>query len=307
MGHAVSALAPNYTVVLIVRLVLVAVVAVYTPQAAATVAEIVPERQRPSAIAFVFLGWSLAVAGGLPLVTVLADNFGWRAVFAALGAFAGISAALLLASLPGGVQGKPLSLSSFATLARNRKIPLILLITLLQFAGQFTVFVYLAPLLKNLADAGAGIAGGFFALYGVTGLTGNVIASNIVTALGTQRTLALFMGSTLLGMTLWAVGAGWLVAMGAGLFFWGLGFAAINSMQQARLVVAAPHLASASVALNTSVVYVGQAIGSGVGGLMFAGGYLHALGYVGVAFVVSACVLLAATWERPAPPPVASG
>jgi MFS transporter, DHA1 family, inner membrane transport protein len=96
----------------------------------------------------------------------------------------------------------------------------------------------------------------------VIGLVGNVVASGIVTTLGTQKTLALFMASTLLGMGLWAVGAGWLLAMGVGIFFWAFGFAAINSMQQARLVTAAPDLASASVALNTSVLYVGQAIGS---------------------------------------------
>jgi MFS transporter, DHA1 family, inner membrane transport protein len=76
------------------------------------------------------------------------------------------------------------------------------------------------------------------------------------------------------------------------------GFAAINSMQQARLVAAAPDLASASVALNTSVLYVGQAVGSGIGGLLFAQEYFHLVGYVGVAFVALACVLLAATWER---------
>jgi MFS transporter, DHA1 family, inner membrane transport protein len=132
----------------------------------------------------------------------------------------------------------------------------------------------------------------------VTGLIGNVTASGVVKSLGTQRTLALFMSSTLLGMAIWALGAGWLAAMGAGIFFWALGFAAINSMQQARLVAAAPDLASASVALNTSVLYVGQAVGSGIGGLLFAVGYVHAIGYVGVAFVASACVLLAATWER---------
>jgi predicted MFS family arabinose efflux permease len=105
------------------------------------------------------------------------------------------------------------------------------------------------------------------------------------------------MGSTLTGLVLWAVGAGWLPVMGVSVFFWAFGFAAINSMQQARLVAAALDLASASVALNTSVLYVGQAVGSGIGGLLFAHGYFHTAGYVGVAFVTLACVLLAAMWE----------
>jgi MFS transporter, DHA1 family, inner membrane transport protein len=174
---------------------------------------------------------------------------------------------------------------------------LILLVTLLQTSGQFTVFIYLAPLLKALTGAGAAIAGSFFAFYGVVGLIGNVVASGVVGALGTQKTLALFLGSMLVGLTLWSIGAGWLTAMGAGVFFWGFGFSAVNSMQQARLVAAAPDLASASVALNTSLLYTGQAIGSGIGGLLFAHEYFHVIGFVGVFFVASAFALLAAMWE----------
>ena len=88
-GQAASALASNYTVILFLRLVMLAIGAVYTPQAAATVALIVPDRERPSAIAFVFLGWSLAIAGGLPLVTFITTHFGWQAVYGTLAVVAG--------------------------------------------------------------------------------------------------------------------------------------------------------------------------------------------------------------------------
>jgi MFS transporter, DHA1 family, inner membrane transport protein len=147
-----------------------------------------------------------------------------------------------------------------------------------------------------LTGAGAAITGGFFAFYGVVGLIGNVVASSIVTALGTQKTLAVFLGSMLLGLSLWSVGAGWLPAMGAGIFFWGFGFSAVNSLQQARLVAAAPDLASASVALNTSLLYVGQAIGSGIGGFLFAHEYFQFIGFVSVAFVGAAFAVLVAFW-----------
>ena len=39
-------------------------------------------------------------------------------------------------------------------IARHRKIMLLLLITILQTSGQFTVFIYLAPLLQRLTRAG---------------------------------------------------------------------------------------------------------------------------------------------------------
>jgi predicted MFS family arabinose efflux permease len=89
--------------------------------------------------------------------------------------------------------------------------------------------------------------------------------------------------------------------MVAGVAVWGLGFAAINSMQQARLVAAAPALGAASVSLNTSAIYVGQAIGSAVGGLLFARGLPVALGYAAMAFVALALALLATTSASRAP------
>ena len=76
---------------------------------------------------------------------------------------------------------------------------------------------------------------------------------------------------------------------------WGLGFASTNSMQQVRLVSAAPELASASVSLNTSVLYVGQAVGSAIGGVLYARDLLYGVGYVGVAFVALALTTLIAT------------
>ena len=297
-AEGASALAPSYGVVLALRLAMLAIAAIYTPQAAATVGLIVPEAQRPSAIAFVFLGWSLAVAGGLPLTTFLATHFGWRAGFGVLGAASAVIALLVFVTLPGGLTGKPLSLSSFATIARNRRLVTILTVTMLQISGQLTVFVYLAPLLRRLIGADDLAVESFFAFYGVAALVGNIAATAVVGALGTEVTLALFLGSTTLGMAVWTVGAGLFAAGVAGVFFWGLGFAAINSMQQARLAETAPDLASASIALNTSMVYVGQAIGSGIGGLLFARGALTAMGYVGIAFLLVACGLVAATWQR---------
>ena len=55
-----------------------------------------------------------------------------------------------------------------------------------------------------------------------------------------------------------------------------------------RLVGAAPLLASASVSLNTSGLYVGQAIGSAIGGALFAREMYYVIGYVGIGFVALA-------------------
>jgi predicted MFS family arabinose efflux permease len=298
IGQAAMALAPNYAVVLALRLATLAVAAVFTPQAASTIGLLVPEKERSGAISFVFLGWSLAVAGGLPLITFIAAYAGWRGGFA-FSALASLVPCILLAfALPRELRGPPLSLHSFLVLARSRKILLLLFITIMSIAAQFTVFVYIAPLLQRLTGASHETIGLMFALYGIAGFIGNVVATRVVGSLGGWLTSAIFFGSTFTGLALWSLGAGLLLAMGAGIAFMGLGFAATNSMQQARLVQAAPDLSSASVALNTSSVYVGQAIGSWIGGAMYALGLLHGIGFVGVAFAFAGLAVLAITRDR---------
>ncbi len=58
-------------------------------------------------------------------------------------------------------------------------------------------------------------------------------------------------------------------------------------MQQARLAAAAPALAPASIALNTSAIYVGQAVGSYLGGFLFVRDLLNAMGWTAVGILCS--------------------
>jgi len=110
----------------------------------------------------------------------------------------------------------------------------------------------------------------------------------------------LFTSLLLAGVAGWAMGAGNLALMVLSIAIWGLGFASTNSMQQVRLVAAAPSLAPATVSLNTSVLYIGQAVGSAVGGFLFAHDLLHTIGFVAACFVVLALAVVGLTRPRPA-------
>ena len=64
------------------------------------------------------------------------------------------------------------------------------------------------------------------------------------------------MACMVVGVALWAVGAGMYLSMAAGVAIWGFGFAAVAAMQQVRLITKAPSLATASVAINNTAVYL---------------------------------------------------
>jgi DHA1 family inner membrane transport protein len=298
LTNAASAFAADYTTLLVIRLIMLAVGVLFTPQAAGTAALIVPPEKRGSTIAYIFLGWSLAAAIGLPLVTFIASRYGWRAVYGSIGLIGVLSFLLLAWRLPGGLVGSPVDLKTWAAVGRNRMIVLLLSITTLQMSGQFVVFTFMGPLLTKLTGAGPDAIGLVFALYGLFGFVGIAIATRIVDAWGAYKTSLLFTTLLLAGVAGWALSAGVYSLMACSVAIWGLGFASTNSMQQVRLVTAAPALASASVSLNTSVLYVGQAVGSAIGGLLYARDMLYGTGYVAAAFVALALLTVFLTRPR---------
>jgi MFS transporter, DHA1 family, inner membrane transport protein len=295
LGNAASALAPGYTTLMIIRLIMLAVGALYTPQAAGTAALIVSPEKRGGTIAYVFVGWSLAAAVGLPLITFMTSRYGWRAAYGSIGLIAALSLVLLVWRLPAGLLGSRVDLRTWTDVARNRAIVVLLAITTLLMSGQFAVFTYMGPLLAKLTHVGPDAVGLVFAIYGICGFIGIAIASRIVDSWGSYRASVLCISLVLSGITGWALSAGVYPMMAGSVAVWGLGFASSNSMQQVRLVSAAPALASASVSLNTSVLYIGQAIGSAIGGLLYARELLHGIGYAGMAFAVLALATVIST------------
>jgi MFS transporter, DHA1 family, inner membrane transport protein len=300
LANFASALAPDYASLLAIRLVMLAIGALYTPQAAGTAALIVPEQRRGSTIAYIFLGWSLAAAVGLPLITFIASRYGWRVAYGSIGLMGCVSFLLLAWRLPRGLVGAPVDLKTWAAIGRNPMILLLLLITTLQMSGQFVVFTYMGPLLARLTGAGPDPIALVFACYGACGVIGTAIATRIVDSWGAWKTSMLFTSVLLTGLSGWALSAGSYPLMAVSVAIWGIGFASTNSMQQVRLVGAAPALASASVSLNTSVLYIGQAIGSAIGGFLYARDLLYASGYVAASFVALAVTTVILTKPRKA-------
>lgn len=286
IGHAGSSIAPDLTILLVLRLVSMAAAAIFTPQAASTIAMMVPERERPGAISFIFLGWSLSVAVGLPLVAWCAAHFGWRSIHVALGAGALLAATFVWVQVPTGYRAPAMTFSSWGELFRNRLVVLLIAATAIGSAGQFVTLTYFGPLLARLTGATATAIAVTFAVFGVAGFVGNLGASRLVARLGPYTTSMLAFALMAIGVLGFAAGAGLLGVMIVGSALWGLGFAASNSMQQARLAGAVPTLAGAAVALNSAAIYVGQAAGSAVGGILYDAGQLVAMGYVAAGFLV---------------------
>lgn len=292
-SHIASALAPNLGVLMAVRIVAMAFAAIYTPQAASAIAMMVPEKERPGAISFIFLGWSLAAAAGLPIAAWFASEHGWRGVHWGLAVVGFAATAAVFLSVPSGLRGAAMSLKNWGTLFTNPLVLALLAVTVMSATGQFIVFPFFGPLLAGVAGATSSEIAIAFAVFGIAGFLGNIVASRIVGSLGTLRTSIVFFGTMMAGAALWSLVIDSVELVFVGSALWGLGFAASNSMQQARLAGAAPALAGAAIALNSSAIYVGQAAGSALGGVMFDAALYRSMGWMATAALILA---LATIW-----------
>jgi predicted MFS family arabinose efflux permease len=104
----------------------------------------------------------------------------------------------------------------------------------------------------------------------MVGVLGNVLAARFVDRVGAANVVMAAMLSMLVAHAIWPWSVGSLPLFLAVIVLWGLGCFSANSAQQARLAALAPQQASVSVALNTSALYLGQAVGPVVGGVILA-------------------------------------
>lgn len=291
-GHLVSTLMPTFGALLPVRMLTVIAPAIFTAQAAACAGLLVPAEQRGRAVTFVFLGWSMASVLGLPLGALIGGHLGWRAAFATIAVLSLMSAGWIWLKLPSGIRPAALSRDAWGRVFKSPLLMGVVCVTALQGSGQFVLFSYFAPLLKERLGADATQLGLIWAWFGACGVVGNMLVSRYVDRLGASRMVLLTTALIALSLLLWPLGVS-LAWMAVLLTPWGLGCFATNSAQQARLVSLSPALAPGSVALNSSGIYIGQAIGAGAGGWLLANGATGWMNWVGFATVLAALALSA--------------
>lgn len=302
--HAACALAPQFAVLLPLRALALLAPAIFTPQAPACVGLLVPAHERGRAITFIFLGWSVASVLGMPMGAWLGGVFGWRVAFGAIAVLALASAAWVWRAMPDGVRPPALSRSAWASTLRSRPLMLCVGVTVLYSAGQFVLFSYFAPYWRQALAATPSQLSLLFMWFGAFGLLGNVLMTRHVDRLGPDRAVFLGVASMAVSLLLWPLGTS--LALAALVCIpWALGCFSSNSAQQARLVALAPVLAPGSIALNTSAMYAGQAVGAAGGGWLIAQagfGALHWAGFAGLlaALALSALAHRAATRTAPA-------
>jgi predicted MFS family arabinose efflux permease len=299
-GSLVCAVSPNLTSLLMGR-VLMGVGAMFTALSSGLVVAMVAPALRARALAFSFLGISLSYAIGLPLGTWLGFAYGWHAPVILVAVFSVLALAALSYFLPYESEAPGASFAGLGNALRRPDILRVWARTLLYFVAIFSVFAYVGPVLLALYPMPAQQLSLTLVLFGVSGVAGTFIGGWASDRFGTIRALRVSLAVFITTMLCVPLTLGNYPLLAVVFIVWGLAGFALAAPQQARLAGLAPAQAPLLLSLNSSMIYLGTALGAVVSGALADTVGFARLAWVGVPFAVVAYVTLWFDQTKPSP------
>jgi len=293
IGNAACALAPNYETLMLARLVAALAHGTFFGVGSVVATSLVAPERRASAIAVMFTGLTVANIAGVPFGTWLGQEYGWRMTFWAVAVVGLVALAVLAFFLPRDEQDpEPQDWrSDLATMGRPQVL-IGLAVTVLGYAGVFTVFTYIAPVLTQVTGFSDTAVSPILLVFGGGLILGNLVGGRLadrnldrsilltLLALGLSLILMFF----LLGDKISTVALVGLVGAA--------GFATVAPLQMRVLEKAEGAGQALASSFNIAAFNLGNAVGAWIGGVAIdRGPGLAALPLVAAAFPLAALAL----------------
>ena len=296
LGNLACAIAPNYTMLMIARVITSLAHGTFFGVGAVVATGLVTEDRKASAISIMFTGLTVATLLGVPAGAWLGLQLGWRATFWAVTAI-GVIATIVIATLVPRDRGDaaPIAFREELKAIARPQVMLGLLMTVLGFGGMFTVYTYIQPLLTQVTGFSESAVSPILLVFGIGMILGNLLGGRfadrrlIPALLGTLLALAAVMG-----LMSFVLRSQWAMVLFVGL----LGAAAFATVSPLQLWVLqkAGDAQSLASSLNIGAFNLGNALGAWLGGVVIAhGAGLTTLTWVGA--LVPASAFLVALWS----------
>jgi DHA1 family inner membrane transport protein len=277
LGNLLSAVSGGYAMLLVARVITSFNHGAFFGVGSVVAASVVPADKRAGAVAAMFMGLTIANVGGVPLAAWAGDLLGWRAAFwgiTGLGAVAMVALRLALPALP--AERDTDMAAELRVLARGPVLAAMAL-TVIGSSAMFTVFTYIAPILRVEAHASTLFVTAMLVLYGLGLTVGNWLGGRYADR-SIDATLIVTLAGLAALLVLFAATMHWPLIAAPLIFLWGVASFALVPPLQMRVMneaAAAPNLASA---MNIGAFNLGNAIGAALGGAVISAG----LGYPAV-------------------------
>ena len=296
-SHALSALAWNFTILLISRIGVALAHAVFWAITAALVVRLAPPGRQQQAIGWLSMGTALATVLGLPLGRFIGQLFGWRTTFALIAVAAAavmLAVFLLLPRLPSRNAG---SVASLPLLARRPLLLGLYAFTALIIAAHFTAYSYIEPFARQFSGLGESATTALLLVFGLSGMVASVLFARLHARMPTRFlscAVALLCASLLLLRPLGASPS----ALFTLVFCWGIGIAALSLALMVRVLRLAPDATDVAIAIYSGIYNIGIGGGALIGRLVMQHGELALIGLGGAVLALVGSALFAWTQWR---------
>ncbi len=287
IGNLLSSVAPDYTTLLLARLVTSLNHGAFFGIGSVVAASVVPRERQASAVATMFMGLTIANVGGVPAATWLGQMIGWRMSFVATAGLGLLAIAGLFAALPRGESGRMPDLRAELAVLTRPVVLGALATTVLGAGAMFTLYTYVAPTLAQLTHATPGFVTAMLVLIGVGFSIGNVAGGRLADR-SLDGSLIAFLLLLIVVMLAFPMLAATHVGAALALLVWGIATFAVVPPLQMRVMRAASEAPGLASSVNVGAFNLGNALGAAAGGAAISSG----LGYSAVPMVGAGIAVL---------------
>lgn len=262
IGALICAVATSMLTVELARVIGALGAGLYGPAVAGVAVSTAAPERRATALSTVFMGFTAAQGIGTPAGTWLGYTFGWQTTFGIVGVLAIVMAAMIWRMVPATIPFSPTSLSELRRVVRTGPILVALLFTVAFIAATYTTLTFIAPILETRLGVGRDGLSTYMMIYGAMAFIAAVFGGMIADRVGPSRALLFLCAAHAILHPMVTQGPTSPIAVAIILGCWSLFGWSHFTMQQSRLVSIAPKDAQLVIALNSSMLYVGIALGS---------------------------------------------
>jgi predicted MFS family arabinose efflux permease len=268
VSNLLVVLAPNFTLLLLGRVLLGIGLGGFWAMSAATAMRLVPKASVPKALSIIFGALSIATVVAAPMGSFLGGLIGWRNVFLIAAAVGVIALLWQAVALPDMRAESSTKFSTMFKVVQRPKVKEGMLATLFIFMGYATFFTYLRPFLEVVTGVNETSLSTILLGFGIANFFGTTLA-RLVLEKSLKYSLInvpVLMGAIVAGLVVF--GGSQFVAA-ALIAFWGLTFGIIQVGWPTWLTRTLPDEAESAGGLQVAVIQLAITLGAAVGGVLF--------------------------------------
>ncbi len=265
-GNLLAAQADSYWSLMIARLITSLNHGAFFGIGSVVAASLVEKHKQASAVAAMFMGLTIANLVGVPLVTWIGQQYGWRLAFILISGLGFITLIGLLMFLPVMPKGNKPNIKYELGVLTRVPVVLALLTTVFGASALFALYTYIAPFLTNIVHISESHVAVVLVIIGLGFTIGNYLGGKL-SSYGIEKTLILFFILLIGSMSVLPLVSNNVYLAVATIFIWSIAsFALVPALQIKIMQIAhdAPALVSS---VNIGAFNLGNAIGAIIGGI----------------------------------------